>query len=225
LIVFQNPDDRRLIVERFSIDPIKTRIVNGSGVNTTRYPVQPLPDEPVFLLVARLLGDKGVREYASAAKLVQQKFPKVRFQIAGWIDENPFSIRQDELDDWCRSGTIEYLGKLDDVRPAIASCSTFVLPSFYGEGVPRTILEAMSMGRPIITTDSPGCRETVVPGKNGFLVATRSVEPLAEAMLKLIENPELRSSMGRASRKLAEEKFDVHKVNESLYSYLFQDSQ
>src|SRR5690606_24295267 len=116
-----------------------------------------------------LLGDKGIREYAEAAKQIKSRHPDAVFQLVGWIDENPDAITQVELETWISSGAIDYLGKLDDVRPAIQGCSVYVLPS-YREGTPRTVLEAMAVGRPIITTDAPGCRETVVEGENGFLV-------------------------------------------------------
>jgi len=190
----------------------QTRIVNGSGINTSQYPVVDLPDKPAFLLIARLLGDKGVREYAKAAKLVKQKYPAVCFDLVGWIDENPDAIRKQELDEWIAAGIINFKGKLTDVRPAIAASSVYVLPS-YREGTPRTVLEAMAMGRAIITTDAPGCRETVQEGVNGKLVEVKSIVELADAMIELIENPELIKQYGKNSRLIAEEKYDVHKVN------------
>lgn len=151
--------------------------------------------------------------YVEAANLIKRSRPEVTFSLVGWIDENPGAITKEELDEWIESGTIKYFGRLDDVRNALGACSVFVLPSFYPEGTPRTILEAMAMGRPVITTDAPGCRETVVDGDNGFLVPVKSVEPLAAAMLKFIEKPELIERMGARSRAIAEEKYDVHKVN------------
>jgi glycosyltransferase involved in cell wall biosynthesis len=163
-------------------------------------------------MIGRLLGDKGVREYASAARRVRAKFPRARFQLAGWIDENPDAIAQSELDLWTAEGTLEFLGRLDDVRPAIAACTVYVLPS-YREGTPRTVLEAMAMGRPVITTDAPGCRETVVNGENGYLVDVQSVEALVGAMESFIDNPDLAAAMGLRSRQIVEDKYDVHKVN------------
>jgi glycosyltransferase involved in cell wall biosynthesis len=177
--------------------------------------VAPLPDNPIFLLIARLLGDKGVREYVEAARLVKRKHPQARFELVGWVDENPDAIDQVELDDWVNEGVIDFKGKLSDVQSAITDCSIFVLPS-YREGTPRAVLEAMSMGRPIITTRAPGCRETVVDGYNGFLVSVKAVDELVSAMLKFIDQPELVVSMGSYSRKLAEEKYDVHKVNDVM---------
>lgn len=214
-VFFQNPDDDRLF-RQVGILParVPSVVVNGSGVDVSTFVVAPLPPGPPgFLLIARLLGDKGVREYADAARRVKRTYPQARFRLAGWIDENPDAIRQTELDDWVETGVIEFLGKLPDVRPAIAAATVYVLPSFYREGTPRTVLEAMAMGRPVITTDAPGCRETVVDGDNGCLVPVRSVDALVEAMLKFIEDPTLAPRMGKRSREIAEEKYDVHKVN------------
>lgn len=215
-VFFQNPDDQALFKKLKILKPsTPTFVVNGSGVNISEYEVTPLPTSPRFLLIARLLGDKGVREYAQAAKQIKKNHPEVNFDLVGWIDENPDTIKQQELDTWIEEGTLNYLGKLADVRPAISNCSVFVLPS-YREGTPRTVLEAMSMGRAIITTDAPGCRETVIDNDNGFLVPVKSVEALVVAMKNLIDNPDLIKKMGQRSREIAEEKYDVHKVNESM---------
>lgn len=213
LVFFQNPDDESLFRQLNLLKPaIPSRVVNGSGVDVAEYAVSPLPEAPVFLLIARLLGDKGVREYAQAAALVKAQYPESVFRLVGWIDDNPDAISQQELDEWVASGTVEFLGKLADVRPAIADSSVYVLPS-YREGTPRTVLEAMAMGRAVITTDAPGCRETVVDGDNGYLVPVQDVAELADAMMKLIENPDRIATMGARSRQVAEEKYDVHKVN------------
>lgn len=215
-VFFQNPDDEALFLELgITQASARTLVVNGSGVNTTQYNVASLPDKPVFLLIARLLGDKGVREYAEAACRVKQQYPEAKFELVGWIDENPDSINQAELDTWINGGVIDFKGKLSDIRPAIAGCSVYVLPS-YREGTPRTVLEAMAMGRAVITTDAPGCRETVELGKNGLLVAVKSVDELAAGMIKMIESPELVAQFGKNSRYIAEAKYDVKKVNEFM---------
>lgn len=213
-VFFQNPDDERQFREMGLLPlGIPSVVVNGSGVDVASYTVQPLPaGAPTFLMIGRLLGDKGVREYAHAAQRIRAVNPDVRFRLVGWIDSNPDAIAQPELDRWIADGTLEFLGKLDDVRPAIAASTVYVLPS-YREGTPRTVLEAMAMGRPIITTDAPGCRETVIDGDNGFLVPVQSVDALVDAMLKFIEDPALAQRMGRRSRQIAEDKYDVHKVN------------
>jgi glycosyltransferase involved in cell wall biosynthesis len=215
-VLFQNPDDEALF-RQLQLLPadIPSCVVNGSGVDVADYALAPLPQNPSFLLIARLLGDKGVREYAQAARKVKAQYPDSIFRLVGWIDDNPDAIGQLELDEWVSSGTVEFLGKLADVRPAIADCNVYVLPS-YREGTPRTVLEAMAMGRPVITTDAPGCRETVTDGDNGFLVSVMAVDELAAAMVRFIESPELVASMGERSRLVAEQKYDVHRVNEFM---------
>ena len=221
-VFFQNPDDLKLFQDlKLVKSHLPTVVVNGSGVNVTDFNVLPFPlnaqnsPKPSFLLIARLLGDKGVREYAEAAKLIKQQHSKVEFHLVGWIDENPAAIQQSELDTWIADSRLKYWGKLSDVRPAIAESSVYVLPS-YREGTPRTVLEAMAMGRAIITTDAPGCRETVIQGENGFLVEVKSVSGLVNAMQEFINNPALIEQMGQRSREIALNKYDVHQVNQHM---------
>ena len=215
-VFFQNPDDRNFFA-RLGIITTQERIVliNGSGVDVDFYFPESFPESLSFLLIARLLKDKGIREYVEAARIIKRKYPNIDFRLAGMTDANPASISKDELQSWVEEGTVEYLGELSDVRPAIAESSVYVLPS-YREGTPRTVLEAMSMGRPIITTDAPGCRETVNDGENGFLVPVRDAVVLAERMEYFIKHPELIASMGKKSRRIAIEKYDVHKVNKVI---------
>ena len=216
-VFFQNPDDQVLFRQlKLLSAKIPSHVVNGSGVDLDQYAVAPQAKGPVrFLMIARLLGDKGVREYVNAAQQVHRTHPQVTFALAGWIDNNPDAISQQELDDWIAEGTVDYLGCLDDVRPAIAACHVYVLPS-YREGTPRTVLEAMAMGRAVITSDAPGCRETVSEAANGYLVPVRDASRLTEAMRRFIDNPELIGAMGRQSREVAEAKYDVNKVNADL---------
>lgn len=212
-VFFQNPDDQALFRSLGLLPPgTSSCVVNGSGVDLEAFAVAPVPPVPHFLLIARLLGDKGVREFAQAAKRTRALYPQARFSLVGWLDENPDAIAQSELDAWVQTGTLDFLGHLSDVRPAIEACSVYVLPS-YREGTPRTVLEAMAMGRAVITTNAPGCRETVVDGDNGFLVPVKSVDALAEAMVRFITDPTLAARMGQRGRQLAEDKYDVHKVN------------
>ncbi|WP_454764682.1 glycosyltransferase family 4 protein [Cupriavidus campinensis] len=213
-VFFQNPDDRDLFRQRGILAAdVPSCVVNGSGVDVSGFATASLPEGNTrFLLIARLLGDKGVREYAEAARRIRAGRSDATFAVVGWIDSNPDAIAQSELDEWVRDGVVEYLGKLNDVRPAIAASTVYVLPS-YREGTPRTVLEAMAMGRAVITTDAPGCRETVVDGDNGFLVKVKSVDELGAAMLRFLEDPALAVRMGQRSRAIAEEKYDVHKVN------------
>lgn len=214
---FQNPDDEALFRRSEILPPGKRScIVNGSGVDVASFRVEPLPDDgPRFLLIARLLGDKGVREYAEAARRIRARGASARFSLVGWIDTGPDAIAQHELDAWVADGTVEFLGRLSDVRPAIAGCNVYVLPS-YREGTPRSVLEAMAMGRPIITTDAPGCRETVVDGDNGLLVPVGSAGALEQAMIQLIEDWEKIVRMGQRSRQIAESRYDVRKVNAAM---------
>ena len=213
-VFFQNPDDLALFEQMNLLrEHTSTAVINGSGVDVDYFNFQPIPNgEFNFLLIARLLGDKGVREYVEAARRVKMQYPDVCFSVVGWLDENPDSISEEELAKWVEAGDLDFLGVLPDVRSVIAQCSVYVLPS-YREGTPRTVLEAMSIGRAIITTDAPGCRETVIDGDNGYLVPVKSVDALEEAMRKFVENPMLAEKMGRRSRTIAEEKYDVNKVN------------
>jgi glycosyltransferase involved in cell wall biosynthesis len=217
-VFFQNPDNRALF-ERLGLlrAPEQAVMINGSGVDLGHFAPAPRAGSVSFLLIARLLRDKGVREYVEAARIVRTLHPEVRFRLVGWIDTNPAAIPMGEVQSWMNEGVIEYLGQLDDVRPAIAETAVYVLPS-YLEGTPRTVLEAMAMGRPIITTDVPGCRQTVQHGCNGYLVPARNARALAEAMGRFIERPELIKSMGQESRRIAERKYDVREVNHIILS-------
>lgn len=218
-VFFQNTDDEALFRELSIVQPTtKTVVVNGSGVPVDEYIYEPAPAQSNlnFFLMARLIAAKGVRVYADAARIVKKQYPNANFILAGALDSNPDGISQDELDGWIAAGLIDYRGRLSDVKPVLKECAVFVLPSYYREGVPRSILEALATGRPIITTDSVGCRETVTEGENGFLVPIKDAHALAEAMFKFIEQPELLTSMGQRSREMAEQKYDVHKVNNHM---------
>lgn len=213
-IFFQNPDDKNIFSELGLLDKCQSvSIVNGSGVDVDKFnSIPPQTQQIHFLMIARLLVDKGVREYVEAARIVKLSHKNVIFSLLGSLDENPNSIKQNELTSWIDSGVIQYIEQTADVRPYIAKCSVYVLPS-YREGTPRTVLEAMAMNRPIITTDAPGCRETVLDGENGFLVPVKSTSALVDAVFKFINEPELIPKMAIRSRQIAEEKYDVHKVN------------
>lgn len=218
VVFFQNPDDEIFFVEKRLLGPATKRVlVNGSGVNLDQYPFTvPIPSEPVvFLFVARLLIDKGITEFVEAARRLRSR--GAEFVVVGPYDATlPGSVPETFIKELEKDDVVTWVGGVEDVRPYLAKSSVFVLPSAYGEGTPRAILEALSMGRAVITTDAPGCRETVVPGENGFLVPTRDVNSLAAAMQMFIDNPSLIHEMGLASRRLAEAKYDVHKVNEAI---------
>ena len=216
-IYFMNPDDLNLFRQlKIVSDGKKTVMINGSGVNVERYSFKPPQTETViFLIIARLLWDKGIGEFVSAARLLKEKYPEVRWQIVGPFDNNPSAIHREDVAKWQEDGLIEYMGATEDVRPYLEKASVYVLPS-YREGTPRSVLEAMAMGRPVITTDAPGCRETVIDGVNGFLVPVRDKVALAEAMEKFILDKNLMAEMGKKGREIAESRYDVHKVNLSI---------
>lgn len=215
VVIFQNPDDQALFRRlRLLRTGQRTEIVSGSGVDLVHFLPAPLPERTSFLMIARLLKDKGIREFAQAAKRLKAAHPQVPVVLVGDFDPSPDSLRQEELDELVRCG-VEYKGYLNDVRPAIADCSVYVLPS-YREGTPRSVLEAMAMARAIITTDAPGCRETVRQGVNGLLVQPRDASSLFEAMMRFVRDPSLAARMGPAARELAEAKFDVRKINAQL---------
>lgn len=216
-VFFQNQDNRQVFVDHQIVDDRRCVVIKGgSGVNLDHYVVTPLPQSKmVFLTAARLLGDKGLREYALAARIIKVQYPNVNFHLVGTTDPSPDGIPLSEVQAWQASGALQYLGATNDVRPFIEQCHIFVLPSYH-EGIPKTVLEAMAMGRPIITTGVTGCRETVVDGDNGFLVPAKDAPALAHAMEQFILHPEFVEKMGRRSREIAEERFDVNRVNADI---------
>lgn len=214
-VMFQNPDDMGVFVERKIVKPSKCEIINGSGVDISRFTPTPLPDDFAFLMISRLIGDKGVREYLNAARIIKQKYPSVRCMLVGPFDTNPSAISEEELDAYIDDGSVEYFGKQNDVVPYINQCSVFVLPSYH-EGTPKTVLEAMASGRAVITTDAPGCRETVTNDENGILVPVKDVDALVFAMEAMIKSPEKCKEMGIKGRKLTEEKYDVNLINREI---------
>lgn len=188
--------------------------ISGCGVNLDRFRPGPFPGTPTFLLIGRMLREKGVREFVAAARDVRRRHPGVRFILLGGLVDNPGGLSREELA-LLIGGGIEWHDHVPDVRPWIAASSVFVLPS-YREGLPRSTLEAMAMGRAIITTDAVGCRETVEEGRNGFLVPARDARALGEAMMRFIDDPGLAGRLGGASRALAERRFDVERVDDTV---------
>lgn len=224
-IVFQNEDDYNELLNRNIIDKgSKTYIVNGSGVDLDFYKYsKPDIDSIRFLLIARLIKAKGVEEFYEASKIVHQKYPLIRFSIVGAFNDNQIdSIDTDLYKEIVKSEFIDYTGWVDDVRPFIEKASIVVLPS-YREGTPRSVLEAMAMGRAIITTDTAGCRQTINPDSahiNGYLVPVKNVSELAFRMETFIANPGVALQFGINSRTFVEQKFDVHQVNKDMLGIL-----
>jgi glycosyltransferase involved in cell wall biosynthesis len=212
-IFFQNPDDIDLFTRWGLVTAKRVVMINGSGVNLEYYGLVPqVTSPPIFLLIGRMLKDKGVQEFLNAAKRLKVSYPEAVFRLVGPHDDHPATVPWSHIQERIKTGMVEYFGETDDIRPFMAEASVYVLPS-YREGTPRSVLEAMAMGRPVITTDVPGCRETVIDGENGFLVPVGDAGALADAMEHIILHPELLERMGKRGREIAEEKYDVRKVN------------
>ena len=221
-----NGDDRRMMMETGIIDTGQNVVqVPGSGIDTGYFSKAPLPDgPPAFIMISRLMRDKGVADYIEAARRIKAKRPEVRFTLVGRYEtENPTGYSKQEVDGWVEEGLVEHVPETRDVRPFLARAHAFVLPSYYREGLPRTILEALSTGRPVITTDMPGCREPIEQGVNGWVVSPKSPDELAEAMLRLIEDRELARRMSDAARETAARCYDVDIVNAQLLSEMRLD--
>jgi len=211
-----NRDDRALFTGLGMVDGAKVTLIDGIGLDLAQFPPAPPVATPVcFLLVARLLREKGVNEYIAAARAVKRRHPGVRFLLLGDVDQNPGSVSVAEVEAWVAEGLVEWPGHVSSVAPWIAQASVFVLPS-WGEGLPRSTQEAMAMGRAVITTDVPGCRETVIDGVNGFMVPVRDSAALEQAMLRFVAEPDLIAAMGAHSRRIAEQRYDVHQINDTI---------
>lgn len=224
-LILLNSDDKKDLVGRYKIGVKSVEILGGIGVDLAKFKYSQAPAKPVsFIFVARLLAEKGVFEYLRAAKIIKQRHKEAKFYILGSFDEeNPFGLKKRQLDMYLNDGIVIYPGFVDNVDEWIAGSSVFVLPSYYREGVPRSTQEAMAIGRAVITTDSVGCKETVADGLNGFLVPPYEYETLVQKMEYFIQNPGAIDTMGLESRRIAEEKFDVHKANDRLLKMVLGD--
>ncbi|MBN1397042.1 MAG: glycosyltransferase family 4 protein [Bacteroidetes bacterium] len=219
-VLFLNNDDKDYFINNGLVEERKVEITYGSGIDTQRFSYSESQGDEnscIFLFIGRILGDKGVNEYVKAAMRVRKNNPSARFQLVGRFDEgNPTCIKKELIEKCVSDGFIEYLGVVDDIRPIIEKADAIVLPS-YREGIPRSLLEGMSMGKPVIATDVPGCRDTVLHNENGLLVPARDIEALVQAMEFMILHPERRIEMGKIGRKLAVEKFDIKRVNAIIF--------
>lgn len=215
LVFFQNDDDERIFRENGIVKSQPVKLIHGSGVNTDKFTVMPLPEKPAFLCICRLIRVKGIYEYLEACRKIKAEYPDIRCLLVGPYDTNPSALKPEDLEPYIRDGIIEYFGEQEDVRPYIAQSSVYILPA-YREGTPKTNLESMACGRAVITTDSPGCRETVVDGENGFLVPVKDVQSIYDKMKYFIEHPDEIRPMGDKGRQMIEEVFDVKKVNEEI---------
>lgn len=223
-VIVLNADDLGAI-RNIGVATARSRNMGGIGVELDRYEVSPVRTHSAsFALAARLIREKGVAEFVAAARQVKERHPEAIFYVLGDVDENPGSLRASELSAWVEQRLIVWPGRVSDVQKWLRKCDVFVLPSYYREGVPRSIQEAMALGRAIITTDHVGCRDTVDHGVNGFLVPPRDVEGLAQAMLMFLQHPGLASRMGVESRRLAEERFDAERADRILTGYIEGDA-
>ena len=214
-VFFQNLDDLKVFTDAKILHEHKAVMLHGSGVNVEKFTPAPLPDAPGFLCISRLIRDKGVVEYLEAARKLHALRPEARCVLVGPFDTNPSAIRPEELQGYIDDGSVEYVGEQKDVQPFLKACTAYVLPSYH-EGTPKTVLEAMACGRPTITTDAPGCRETVTDGVNGYLVPVKDVDAIVTAMERILDDPANAQRMATEARRIAEDRYDVHKVNASI---------
>lgn len=213
-LILQNPDDVESLCESGVVRRERVQLIKGSGVDVTKYRSVPPPAEPVCVLLAsRMLWDKGVGEFVQAAQALEHEYPSVRFLLAGSGDDsNPASIPDEQLRSWHSTSNVEWLGNREDMPALFAGCHIVVLPTYYGEGVPKVLIEAASCGRPIVTTDAPGCREIVRHGVNGLLVPIRDAAALADAIRGLLDDPDMRVRMGQAGREIVKKEFTIEAV-------------
>ncbi len=216
-VIFQNPDDLSCLVRLACLAEKKVTIIRGSGADLTQYRLTPFPTGiPVVLIAARLLVDKGIREFVQSAQILRQRglsAQDARFVIVGKPDPaNPASLRPNELAQWSEEGVVEVWGHRTDMPQVLEAAHIIVLPSYYGEGLPKVLIEAAACGRVVITTDHPGCRDAIEPNKTGLLVPIKNSSALADAIYYLIKNPDVRKIMGASGRALAEKEFAIEKV-------------
>ncbi len=213
-VIFQNPDDQALLTDLGAVQNEQAVLVRGSGVALSDYPLKPEPAGiPVVTFAARLLKEKGVLEFVEAARILKKRGVASHFLLVGTPDHgNPSSISDKEIEHWRTSGLVDPLGYRTDIAEVFANSNLIVFPSYYGEGLPKVLIEAAAAGRAIITTDRPGCRDAIVPNVSGLLVPARDAMAVADAIEGLLSNTELRRSMGKAGRELAEREFGIDKV-------------
>ena len=218
-VIFENPDDRNLFLKMDLAGEANSHLILGTGIDTERFKPEPPPNSvPLTILPSRMIWDKGIREFVEAATAIRESGVKARFALVGSNDKgNPTCISFEQLTQWQKEENVEWWGWQDDIATIISMSHIVCLPS-YREGLPKILLEAASCGRPIVTTDVPGCREVVTEGENGFLVPAKDSEKLKEALIKLICDADLREKMGKASREKAVSLFSNEIVNDGIYA-------
>jgi glycosyltransferase involved in cell wall biosynthesis len=228
-VIFQNNSDEQILTEVANLKQVNKCLIKGSGADLSIYNYLPeqITDKVTVVMACRLLREKGVYEYIAAARLVKKLHSEVEFLLVGTPDlENPNTVKQSEIDTWVKEKVVSYLGHRDDIPAIFADSNIVCLPSFYGEGVPKVLIEAAACGRAIVTTDNPGCRDAIIDGETGISVPLRDYKALANAMIKLIVNSDLRISMGQKARGYAEKEFDVKSVvgeHINIYSRLLAE--
>ena len=226
-VIFQNPVDKMVVQKIVGLADNRCVMIKGSGVDLRKYTVQQEPESVSVVMAARLLVEKGVYQFIDASRLLKQRGVEARFKLVGEPDPgNPNTVRSEELKLWETEGVVELLGFREDINNVFAMSNIVVLPSFYGEGLPKVLIEAAACGRAIVTTDNPGCLEAVEVDKSGFIVPIKDSEALANAIERLVNDDELRRSFGDAGRRLAEREFDVNSVvnkHLDIYNGLLKD--
>lgn len=215
MVIFQNTSDQAILSRIVNLSEKDRTLIKGSGADLSVYSAHPEPsgNNKVVTMACRLLKEKGVYQFVDAAKIIKEKLPNIDFWLIGGVDpENPNSVSQREVDMWMAQGIVNVLGHRDDIPELFAQSHIVAMPSFYGEGVPKVLIEAAACGRPIVTTDNPGCRDSVIHGKTGLVVPIKNVQALAEALMTLLMDDTKRVDMGLKARKYAVEEFDVNNV-------------
>lgn len=212
-VIFQNGDDIEELVSQRYLPREKTVQVNGSGVNMERFSRTPLPEDPVFLMVSRIIREKGVMEFCQAARTVKREYPRSRFILLGGLDASIGAMKMEDIQPYIDEGSIEFPGEVKDPVSFYQQSAVYVLPSYYREGLPRTLLEAMSCGRAIVTTDWPGCREPVEDGHNGFMVPVKDAQTLTDRLIRLAADRDMRNRMADAAYETCKNKYEVSIIN------------
>lgn len=212
-VIFQNQDDIDEFVKRKNVSKNKCELVNGSGVNLLKFKKNKLPKDFSFLMVSRILKGKGVIEYFEAAKIVKEKYPEISFTYVGQLDEGQNVFKYDDIKSYVDKGIVEYIPYTKNVMKYYGRCSVFVLPSYYREGIPRTLIEATAMGRPIITTKTPGCKETIIEGINGWFTKVKNSDDLSDKMVWMVEHKNKLQKMGDESFKLCKKRFTIEIID------------